>query len=121
MEILGGAKRFKKLWTQSTGKALLIFLFACVSICVSGCVTVAPPNDEFSLAKAALDAARAVQSVRYSPGFWHQAEEFCRRARILYKEREYEEARELFTKCRISAEKAENSARLIRQKTGDVL
>ena len=117
MKILGGAKAFKKLWAKPIKSALFIFLFGWLS----SCVTVAPPNDEFSLAKAALDAARAVQSVRYSPGYWHQAEESCRRARILYKEREYEEARDLFVKCRVSAERAENSARLIRQKNGDVL
>ena len=88
---------------------------------LSGCVTIEPPSEDYSLAKAAIDAARAVQSVRYSPGHWHQAEEFYRQARILYKEREYEEARDLFIKARKAAEKAENSARLIRQKNGDIL
>jgi len=88
---------------------------------LSGCVTIEAPNEDYSLAKAAIDAARAVQAVRYSPGHWHQAEEFYRQARILYKEREYEEARDLFMKARKAAEKAENSARLIRQKNGDIL
>lgn len=113
MKVIVEKKEFIKVCAQMVGIIFVILL--------QGCVTVAPPNDEFSYAKAALEAARAVQAVRYSPGYWHQAEEACRRARILYKEREYEEARELFTKCRLSAERAENSARLMRQKNGDVL
>jgi len=79
------------------------------------------PNDEYTLAKIAIDSAKAVQSARYSPGYWHQAEEFYRRAKILYDEREYEEAKMFFINARLAAEKAENSSRLIRQKNGDVL
>lgn len=68
-----------------------------------------------------MDAAKAVESARYSPGHWHQAEEAYRRAEISLKERDYDIARSEFIKARISAEKAENSARLIRQKNGEVL
>ena len=100
---------------KSTVIAALLCLF------ISGCVSLDLPYDEYSLAKAALEAAKAVQSVRYSAGYWHQAEESYRQAKILYANRDYEEARELFTKARIAAEKAENSARLIRQKEGDML
>ena len=95
--------------------ATLYFFF------VVGCVTVPPPNEEYTLAKAAIDAAKAVQAARYSSGFWHQAEEFYRQAKILYNEREYAEAKYLFLSAKSSAEKAENSARLLRQKSGDVL
>ncbi len=84
-------------------------------------MTTPPPLEEYTLADAAIKAAKAVQAVRYSPGNWHQAEESYRQARILYNEREYEQAKELFKKAQISAEKAENSARLLRQQTGDVL
>jgi hypothetical protein len=96
---------------------------AVILLCLllSGCVTPYIPYDEYSLAKAALDSAKAVQSVRYSAGYWHQAEESYRQAKILYTNRDYEEAKELFIKSRIAAEKAENSARLIRQKEGDML
>ncbi len=86
-----------------------------------GCVTAKPPIEDYTLADAALRAAKSVQSVRYSPGFWHQAEELYRQARILYREREYDQARELFIQARVAAEKAENSARLLRQKNGDIL
>jgi hypothetical protein len=84
-------------------------------------VTAPAPNDEFIYAKLAIDYARSAQSVKYSPGYWHQAEEFFRQAKILYNEREYLEARDLFIKARLSAEKAENSTRLLRQKNGDIL
>ncbi len=86
-----------------------------------GCVTPHPPNDEYTFAKAAIEAAKSVQAVRYSSGYWHQAEESYRQAKILYTNRDYEEARDLFIKARLAAERAENSARLIRQKNGDIL
>ncbi len=86
-----------------------------------GCVNFPPPIEDYTLADAAVKAAKSVQAVRYSPGYWHQAEEFYRQARILYREREYEQAKDLFVQARQAAEKAENSARLIRQKNGDVL
>lgn len=97
------------------GFAVLFFVL------LTGCVTASPPIEEFTLADAAIKAAKSVQAVRYSPGNWHQAEEAYRQARILYNEREYDQARDLFNKARVSAEKAENSARLLRQQTGDVL
>lgn len=88
---------------------------------LAGCVTAKPPIEDYTLADAAIKAAKSVQSVRYSPGYWHQAEELFRQARILYREREYDQARELFIQARGAAEKAENSARLLRQKNGDIL
>jgi len=99
-------------------RVLLAALYFCFA---AGCVTIPPPNEEYTLAKVAIEAAKSVQAARYSPGFWHQAEEFYRQAKILYNEREYEEAKYLFLSAKNSAEKAENSARLLRQKSGDVL
>ena len=92
-----------------------------LSIGLAGCQTTPPPVEEYALARAALDAARAVQAARHSPGFWHQAEEAYRRARLYYNDRDWAAATEQFKRARIAAEKAENSARLIRQRTGDVL
>lgn len=86
-----------------------------------GCQTGPMPLDEYSFARAAIEAAREVQAPRHSPGFWHQAEEAYRKARLLYKDKRWDEARSEFIKARISAEKAENAARLVRQRTGDVL
>lgn len=89
--------------------------------CTLGCVHIPPPILEYTLADTALKAAKTVQAVRYSPGHWHEAEELYRQARILYNEREYEQAIELFNRARVAAEKAENSARLIRLRNGEVL
>jgi uridine phosphorylase len=88
---------------------------------LQACVSIPAPIQEYTLADTAIKAAKAVQAVRYSPGYWHQSEEFYRQARILYNEREYEQARDLFIKARVTAERAENSARLLRQKNGDIL
>lgn len=102
-------------------RAFLVGLATVVLLSIVGCQTITPPIEEYSLARAAIEAAKAVQAAQHSPGYWHQAEEAYRKARLHYKEREWLEAREEFVKARIAAEKAENSARVIRQKTGDVL
>lgn len=90
-------------------------------ICTFGCVHIPPPILEYTLAETAIKAAKSVQAVRYSPGHWHEAEELYRQARILFNEREYEQAIDLFNRARVAAEKAENSARLIRLRNGEVL
>lgn len=94
---------------------------AILALCLVGCVTSPPPIDEYALARAALEAARNVEAARHSPGFYHQAEESYRKAKLLYEEREYTDAKAMFLRARIAAEKAENSARLIRMKSGEVL
>lgn len=86
-----------------------------------GCQTVPVPLEDYSLARAALEAARSVQAPRHSPGYWHQAEEAYRKGRVYFDDRDYIKAKQQFIRARISAEKAENSARLIRQRTGDIL
>ncbi len=73
------------------------------------------------MARAALEAARDVQAARLSPGFWHQAEEAYRKGRLLYQDSRWDEARIEFMRAKQAAEKAENSARLNRQRTGDIL
>jgi len=85
------------------------------------CQSTPQPVEEYTLARAAMDAARAVQAPRHSPGYWHQADEAYRQGRLFFKDRDFAKAREAFLKAKLAAEKAENSARLIRQKTGDVL
>lgn len=88
---------------------------------ISACQTPRPPLEEYSIARAAIESARAVQAPRHSPGFWSQADEAYRQGRLYYKDRDYDSARAAFLRARNAAEKAENSARAIRQKTGDVL
>lgn len=99
-------------------KQVLIFCFLGILV---ACQTVPQPLEDYSLARAALDAARSAQAPRYSPGFWHQAEEAYRKARVHYAERDWKSAKEEFIRSRKAAEKAENSARLIAQKTGEVI
>lgn len=88
---------------------------------IVSCQTVPAPIEDYSFARAALDAARSVQAARHSPGYWHQAEEAYRKGRIYFEDRDYAKAKEQFIRAKVAAEKAENSARLIRQKTGDIL
>jgi len=98
-----------------------VVLTVTILMLLLGCQTVPQPIEEYTLARAAIEAARAVQAPRHSPGYWHQADEAYRQARLFYKDRDFIRAREAFVRARIAAERAENSARLIRQKTGDVL
>lgn len=87
---------------------------------LTSCVTGRPPNVEYALAKEALDAAKASDSPRHAPGFYYQAERIYREAAISYENRDYSLAAEQFRQARELAEKAENSARLIRHQTGEV-
>ena len=91
------------------------------ALMASGCVTAPAPLDEYNLARTALESARVVEAARHSPGYYHQAEESYRKAKLYYEEREYEEAKVEFVRARTAAEKAENSARLIRMKSGEVV
>lgn len=92
-----------------------------LALLLSSCVTSPAPMEDYTLARTAIEAAKAVEASRYSPGNWHQAEESYRRAQVLFEEREFEDAKQEFARARIAAERAENSARLIRQKNGEVL
>lgn len=100
---------------------LLPFAITISSLFLSGCITSPPPIQEYTIARAALDAAKSIEAAKYSAGYWHTADDAFRKAKILYDEKEYDDARELFNFARQNAEKAENSARLIRQKNGEVL
>lgn len=100
---------------------LKLFSIICLCFTMVGCQTIPPPVEEYSLARAAIEAARAVQASRYSAGHWHQAEDAYRKGKLYYQEREWKQARIEFVKARVAAEKAENAARLIRQKSGEVL
>ncbi len=98
-----------------------ILLSILVPFLILSCQNVPKPSDDYALARAALEAAKAVQAPRHSPGHWHQAENFYRKGQIYYRDQDWEKAKESFLKARLSAEKAENAARLIRQRTGEVL
>ncbi len=107
---MSGAGFFTRTWPL-----WLIF------VSLSACATTPKPIEEYTLARAAMDAARIVEAPRHAPGHWHKAEESYRKAQALYKDRYFEEAKAEFIKARRSAERSENAARLIRMKTGEVL
>lgn len=88
---------------------------------ILGCQTVPAPIEDYSLARAAIEAARLVQAPRHSPGYWHQADEAYRKGRVYFEDRDYIKAKQQFVRAKMAAEKAENSARVIRQKSGDIL
>jgi starvation-inducible outer membrane lipoprotein len=99
---------------------VLIFVLGW-TLCLSACITSPRPIEDYALARAAIEAAKSVDSARHSPGYWSQAEESFRRGKVLYNEREFDAAKEEFINARLAAERAENSARLIRQRNGEVL
>lgn len=88
---------------------------------IAACVTSPPPKDEYTLAWAAQEAARAVEAARHSPGFWQMGEVAYKNGQRLFEEREYKRAKTEFLRSKEAFEKAENSARMIRFKSGEVL
>lgn len=97
-----------------------ILLASALSLFVSACVTTPPPLLEYNLARTAIEAAQAAEASRFDAGNMHEAEEAYRKAQSLLDEREHEAARTLFRKARLSAEKAENTARAMKQRSGEV-
>lgn len=86
---------------------LIAVIFGAVS-----CVTVQPPTYEYTLAKAAYDAAVANEAAKYSPQLFYRAEKSFKKAETLFKERYYDAARTEFLGSQKLAERAELAARL---------
>jgi hypothetical protein len=74
------------------------------------------PNVDLVLAREAFQSAQEVDAAKYSPANYHRAEESYRSAMNNYKNRSYEEAILDFRAAKIYAERAENAARVQRQK-----
>ncbi len=91
---------------------LVVLLLAC------GCATLRP-NVELVLAREAFTAAKDAESARYAPGYYHKAEEAYRAGMKHYEDQEYAKAIEEFKNARLNAEKAENAARIQRQRSGE--
>ena len=83
-----------------------------------GCAT-EPPLEQFTIARAALNAARDVDATRYSPGHFHRAEEQYRYGEKSYRAEDYAVAKNYFEQAIYFAEQAENSTRLKKFKTGE--
>lgn len=96
----------------AVGLALVLSTSACIT-------SSSVPLEEYTLARAAYEAAKDADSLRYAPALWYNAEENYRDAQRAFKERHYDEADSLFEKARVAAEKAENAARLARHQAGE--
>lgn len=95
------------------------FLILCLlTYGLTACATNRPAA-EYVLAREALVSAREVDSARYAPGFYYKAEEAFRHGVNSYQNRSYGAALEFFKETMVYAEKAENSARVHRQKSGE--
>jgi len=84
-----------------------------------GCVIGPPPFEEYTIARSAVQAARAVDSVRFAPGLWNRADESFREGEKCYRDSEFDRARTLFQDATQYAERAENTTRLKKFQMGD--
>jgi hypothetical protein len=85
---------------------------------LGGCV-VDRPNVDLVLAREAFQSAEEVDAAKYSPANYHRAEESYRSAMTKYKNKAFKEAILDFRAAKVYAERAENSARVQRQKAGE--
>ncbi len=121
--------RFKVLISRS-GQQNLLFFQRTIGFCFVGifigltlpsCASFPPPQFEYAMAREAYEAARSVEAARHSPGYFHQGEDKYRQAQQAFERESYKEAQRLFQSARQDFERAENSARWMRFKSGDIL
>jgi hypothetical protein len=86
---------------------------------LTSCVTGGIPNDEYTMAKAAYDAAVAHESAKFAPQLFYKAEKSFKKAELLYRERYYDEARAEFVRAQKLCERAETQARVKEFTSGD--
>jgi Domain of unknown function (DUF4398) len=91
-----------------------------MAVFMFGCVTYMPV-DEWTIARAAYEAARDADAARYVPSIWFNAEQAYREGQKAFRERRYAAAKTLFIQARQQSEQAENAARLARQQSGEVV
>ncbi len=96
--------------------ALIIFLFP---IFLGGCAS-EPPNEDYSLATIAIEAAKVAGAPKVSIGYWSKAQASLKQGEEEYEQREFPQAKASFIKARNFAEKAENAARIKRLRSGEV-
>lgn len=89
-----------------------LILLSFISIFLVSCETIPPPLESYTLARTAIVYASKVKASRHSPGNWHKAENYYRRAERHFRNKEFEKAERLFKLAKKHAEKAENIARL---------
>ncbi len=70
------------------------------------------PNQEYALAQTALSTAKKFEADKLSPKIYSRAMYFYRKGISLYKQEDYDEARNFFEEAVNFAEKAEFKARV---------
>lgn len=95
------------------GISFLLFLFFVVS-----CAGTAPLK-EYSLARAALKAAKKFEGSQYQPEDYRRAHLFYRKGARSFENRLYREAKFFFTEAIEAAEQAENKTRWDKYQKGD--
>lgn len=93
--------------------------FSLILLSLSSCVTVSIPVQEYSLAKAAYEAAITAESAKYAPQLFYKAEKAYKRGEQLYKERDFEGARVQFVTSQKLSEKAEDESRVKQFNSGE--
>ena len=89
-----------------------------LTLCMASC-RINPPLTEYSLARAAYQAAKQANAGRYAPGSWDRAQSAYRRAVKLFKEEDFNDAKKYFELARVHAERAELAAKLALLQKGD--
>lgn len=99
---------------QSPSKFFLILSVGFLSACAS-----APPFQEYTIAKAAITAARDVDSAKFAAPLWNRADEYYRKGEKAYNNSDYEVSKRQFILATEYAERAENVTRLKKFQGGD--
>ena len=100
-----------------SGRNISFILFALAII--SGCVVAPLPTEEYTLARAALAAAKDSGAERLAPGIWYKADENYHFGEKYLKEKDNISAKAAFLKSIEFAEKAENAARIKKFESGE--
>jgi hypothetical protein len=105
-------------WFSHPSEMIRTFHLLSILVWVSACATEST-NVDYVLAREAYVAAEEVDAAKYSPAAFHRAEEAYRKGLALYKKRSYREANAEFKSAKVFSERAEDSARIARQKAGE--
>jgi len=72
------------------------------------------------LASIAIESAKNAGASKFATGYWNKCLTSYKLAQDGFEEKHFSEAKAFFIKARVYAEKAENSARLKRLRSGEV-
>ncbi|MCB0412041.1 MAG: DUF4398 domain-containing protein [Bdellovibrionales bacterium] len=101
-------------------KARLLRLIAFLVLFGGAIRCAAPaPVESYTLARSALEFAKASDASRFASKYFLSAEDYYRKGEAAYKGRDFASAKTFFDSARVQAEKAENLARLKKFKSGE--